>query len=171
MMLISKSYRALNRALHDDPTRGFGGSGYKWAGDIAKWAKEFEARHILDYGCGESTLKQALSDWLVLEYDPAVVGKEQSPTFADLVVATDVLEHVESQCLDAVLDHIQSLAIKAVFLTVATRPSNKTLGDGRNAHRIIQPWTWWKPKLSQRWQLLPQPSRRVGEFVVIGIGK
>lgn len=147
MMLISDYMLAQNQALHDAP-EGFGGSGHRHLHRVVEFARMLRAKSILDYGCGEGTLKwgkrtpSALRA-LMREYDPAVRGKEELPEPADLVVSTDVFEHVEPDCLDAVVAHIAQLSRKGCYLVIATRPANKLLPDGRNAHLIVQPPGWW----------------------------
>lgn len=155
--LISDSHRDLNRQMHADP-RGFGQSGRKHAAAVLDWALETECEDILDYGCGAGTLKAALSGrWLgkVREYDPAVTGREKLPKPADLVVCTDVLEHVEPGCLLAVMEHQRSLARVAGYVSIACQPAHKLLPDGRNAHLIVEAPEFWITAL-----------RTVGWFVV-----
>jgi 2-polyprenyl-3-methyl-5-hydroxy-6-metoxy-1,4-benzoquinol methylase len=173
-MLITEDYKRLNAELH---SRGnYGVSGHKWAGKVHDLAGQCEAATVLDYGCGRGTLNAALYlkhrplSYEVIEYDPAIPGKEEKPAHADIVVCGDVLEHIEPDCLLAVLDDIHSIARKAVFLVVATRPAVKTLADGRNAHLIVEPIEWWLPKLMLRWRaaLLRDLG---GEFLLIGAPK
>lgn len=141
------------RLLHSSP-KGYGGRGDKWASTVFNLCLDYNCGTVLDYGCGQGTLKIAVDDCPlggpeVYEYDPAIEGKdsiEKHKTF-DLVVCTDVLEHVEPDRLAVVIDHIQSLADKLVFLVIATRPSNKFFQDGRNVHLIIEPAVWWKPRI------------------------
>lgn len=149
--LITPRYREEQRILHAAP-RGYGGKGNKWAEVVLDVAQHFGATSILDYGCGQGSLAAVLraraSDiYRIDEYDPAIKGKEGLPSFADLVVSTDVIEHIEPECLDAVLTHIRMLARKVVFMVIATRPSGKTLSDGRNAHLIIESPQWWEQRI------------------------
>lgn len=151
--LISPEYRGLQGALHARP-EGYGGKGDKWAPAVLELARRFKAYSILDYGCGQGRLVSALrltaSPAIRLaEYDPAIEGKRQLPDFADLVVCTDVLEHVEPERLSKVLEHLSYLARRAVFVVVATRPSNKTLDDGRNAHLILEDAAWWESRVRE----------------------
>lgn len=148
--LISPEYLDQQRALHMAP-RGFGGKGSRWADTVAWVAKRYNAGSILDYGCGQGTLACAVRLLGVecREYDPAISGKDQRPMFADLVVCTDVLEHIEPEKLPAVLAHIRALARKAVFLVVSLRDANKVLPDGRNAHLIVRPPAWWEAKCDE----------------------
>lgn len=149
--LISAAYLAEQRALHASP-RGYGGRGAKWADAVAQLVRRFQASSVLDYGCGQGSLiaalkAQALPGIRWAEYDPAIPEKSNQPVFADLVVCTDVLEHVELDKLDAVLRHLRQLARRAVFVVIALRPSNKTLSDGRNAHVTIETADWWIARL------------------------
>ena len=163
--LISEDYKKLNEELHKT-NLAYGTSGHRWADEVVETAARTKSESILDYGCGKQTLKDALPE--VQGYDPCIKGLEKKPERADLVVCTDVLEHIEPAHLTAVLDDIYLIAEKAVFLTVATGPALKTLADGRNAHLIQKPASWWLPKLERRWK------RRFfhdvgGEFLFIGL--
>lgn len=165
--LISPAYRDMQRALHSAP-RGYGGRGEKWAGVVLQIAMAYDARSILDYGCGQGSLAKYLRAQLVelriSEYDPAIPGKDHSPSFADLVVCTDVLEHIEPERLDAVLNHLRLLARKAIWVVVSTKTSNKVLADGRNAHLIIKPAEWWKAKFQLAGFTLHRPPSIVREI-------
>lgn len=154
--LISEEYIILNKELHESP-RGFGGSGWKHAEHVIKFAKELRAFNILDYGCGQATLGSEINrisddsfKCNIDNYDPAIPEFSKDPKNADLVVCTDVLEHVEPNCIDAVLDNIYYLAFKGIFLQIATRPANKILSDGRNAHLTIEPPSWWVEKIEAK---------------------
>jgi hypothetical protein len=161
--LISRGYLEQQRILHAAP-RGYGGRGEKWAGVVLQIALKYQAYSILDYGCGQGSLARTLQPGLpdsiiVREYDPAIPGKDNPPDFADLVNVTDVLEHIEPDKLDAVLRHIRMLARKVIFVVISTKPTNKTLSDGRNAHLIIEPGDWWKKRLKEvGFTLHPPPS-------------
>lgn len=149
--LISAAYLEEQRKLHASP-RGYGQRGDKWASAVLRLAGKYEATSILDYGCGAGNLVKAIRPRLprsvrISEYDPAIAGKDATPSFADLVVCTDVLEHIEPERLDAVLAHLKMLARKAIFAVIATRPAKKLLSDGSNAHLIIQDSGWWKARL------------------------
>lgn len=154
-LLISENYRALNADLHRT-NLAYGVSGSKWAPAVMKTANLFKAVSVLDYGCGKGTLGEAMaaSPLELWEYDPAIPGKDEDPPQCDLVVCTDVLEHIEPECLDEVLNHLGALALCGLFLVVATRPAKKVLADGRNAHLTVEPAKWWLPKIMDRWKPL-----------------
>lgn len=165
-MLISADYAKLNEQLHQSRP-DYGTSGKQWAAKVARLARQVGATSILDYGCGKQTLKAALPDWRVIGYDPAVPGLDTPPHPADLVVCTDVLEHVEPEHIDAVLDDLCRLAQKAAFVTVATRPAVKTLADGRNAHLTVQPLAWWRTSFETRFDIVEVRELEGYEFSLV----
>lgn len=166
-MLITEEYRALNRELHGRGVE-YGMLGHRWKPLVEGLVHAHDYTSVLDYGCGGGTLKTALAlnDCRIDEYDPAIPGKDGAPSPADLVVCGDVLEHIERDCLDAVLDHLQGLARHAALLVVSTVPAKKTLADGRNAHLIVEHPTWWLNRFLTRWDLQRFERDRKG-FVVL----
>ncbi len=173
--VISPAYCALQKELHARP-KGYGGKGDKWAPAVAALITRFGATSILDFGSGEGSLARALrllpiGFVRIDEYDPAVPGYDRWPGFADLVICTDVLEHIEPEKLDTVLQLLQTLARKAIFLVIATRPSNKTMADGRNAHLIVESAAWWTAKLEALGFTVepgpPSPLRKPSREIVV----
>lgn len=145
---LSPVYRKLNQQLHEQrPDYGAGGAQH--APMVLSLAERFGVRAILDYGCGKGGLAQALP-WPIWEYDPAIPGKDESPRLAELVVCTDVLEHVEPEYLPYVLTEIQRCAQTLVYFVINTGPAKKSLPDGRNAHLIQQPSAWWIERLNEK---------------------
>jgi hypothetical protein len=150
--LITEPYRDEQRRLH--ATAEYGQRGAKWLETVTWLAMHYRAGSILDYGCGRGTLgnqlraQQSIVD--VRDYDPAVPGKDAPPATADLVVCTDVLEHIEPECLIAVLDHLRYLTRRALFLVVNLTPTHHRLSDGRNAHLIQQNALWWQDRFHRR---------------------
>lgn len=166
-MLISEEYRALNEELHSRTT--YGSFGSKWTDVVAGIVQDFELDSILDYGCGKGTLKVELENLghrNVAEFDPAIPGKTSPPSPADLVVCTDVLEHIEPELLENVVADLKEKSLSHLFLVVATRPAKKTLADGRNAHLIIQDIDAWMPTLSKGWAVL-EVKDFGGEFAIL----
>ena len=161
-MLITESYREQNRLLHE--TRpDYGSGGGRWAEQVANLvAHAGPGSTVLDYGAGKQGLSDALPELAITSYDPAIAGIDQPPMPHDIVACCDVLEHIEPECIDAVLDHIASLARKYCFLVVNTQPAKKNLPDGRNAHILQRPIEWWMPKLLARWRLKEARGGDVG---------
>ena len=86
------------------------------------------------------------------------------------MTCTDVLEHIEPECLEHVLDDLQRLTRKVAFLNIATRPAKKILADGRNAHLIQQQLPFWLPLFWQRFTIL-MVENGPGEFNTIVAAK
>lgn len=165
-MLITDAYRAANEHLH--ATTNFGVTAPRFMREIEEVARACKALTILDYGSGpREHVKAALGQrFMVQSYDPCVPALAIEAAPANLLVSCDVLEHIEPECLDAVLNHMARLTMRAAFLTIATRPAKKTLPDGRNAHLIVQPPEWWLPRLMGLWRLR-QFADLNGEIVCI----
>lgn len=86
-----------------------------------------------------------------------------------MVACIDVLEHIEPAFLEAVLDDLCRLTEAILFATVDTGPAVKVLSDGRNAHLIQEPMSWWLPKFWKRWQLQTVQATSEHSFVVIAL--
>lgn len=121
-------------------------------------------RSILDYGCGQSRLLEALQLGYPVElvrYDPAIPAwatRPQAP--ADLLINVDVLEHVEERDLDAVLSDMAALCRNAMII-IDTKPASAILPDGRNAHVTVRPHAWWRERLARHFpQLYPLATAR-----------
>lgn len=166
-LLLTDDYREQNRRLHES-NADYGTSGAKWAPLILKVIEDAGGyASILDFGCGKGTLAAALADkgHAVSEYDPAIPGKDATPEPAELVIAGDVLEHIEPDCLDAVLAELNRLTKRKLVVIIDTGPARKTLPDGRNAHLIIESAAWWGAKLAQTFDVL---DWKVGKRKIYG---
>lgn len=169
--LISDTYKSQNETLHLDGL--FGVSGYKWAPTVAWIVQRYQFLRVLDYGAGQQTLKQSLQGLNNVHidcYDPAIPELAKLPQPADFVTCTDVLEHIEPECIDEVLDHIRSVANKMVLLVIPTGPAAKFLPDGRNAHLLQKPVDWWLPKLLSRFDIVSL-NHQTEDIVFIGTSK
>ena len=151
MNLISESYRQQNKQLHE--AGNYGISGHKRAAQVLEIANAIGTRDILDYGCGRRTLETALG-FAISNYDPCLAGFDSEPKPAQLVVCSDVLEHIEPEYLDNVFDDIQRVTLDTAYLVISTRPAKKILPDGRNAHLIQEGFGWWAPKLDARFKIV-----------------
>ena len=166
-MLISPAYRDLNRQLHSENAL-YGISGERFAKDIERLIESDKPATILDYGAGKGTLAQALPGLPIINYDPCVPGMDAAPEPADLVVCTDVLEHIEREHLNAVLRDLKRVTRRKLFFNISTVPALKKLPDGRNAHLIVQDAAWWRERLERHFHILwmePKRSKVFGEAV------
>ena len=165
-MLISDAYLALNQQMHQKYP-GWGHSPDEWvATTILRYLK---TQDVLDYGAGKCAMRDVLKDCPVYVqcYDPCIAEIAARPRIAETVLCNKTLEHVEPECIDAVLDDIRLLAKKYVILKVTTIASGVNLPDGRNAHLIVEPANWWLEKLLPRWGLLYAETMKQG-FRFIG---
>jgi hypothetical protein len=152
-MLITPEYKAQLGELHREAP-AWGTTGRDYAPIVESLVQKYAPKNILDYGCGKQTLARALTKYRIIGYDPGVPGMDAPPDPVDLVVCTDVLEHIEPECLDDVLDDLQRVARFHLFLQVCTVPAFKKLPDGRNAHLIVQDSKWWMLRLWERFDLV-----------------
>lgn len=150
-MRITPEYAELNRQLHASRV-DYGQMGNRHLDSVRGVAQVFQVKSILDYGCGKQTLLEALRLSYARGYDPCVAGLDLEPAPADLVVCTDVLEHIEPECIDDVLDHLKALTKRVLFVAISLRQAKKSLPDGRNTHLLVKPAKWWLEKLFDRFE-------------------
>lgn len=166
--LISPEYRQQQAQLH--AKGNYGVMGAEYAALINALIERMGVKHLLDYGCGSNlSLAKNLKSFhkLIYQcYDPGVERFSGPPVPAELVCCLDVLEHIEPDCLEAVLDDLQRLTQAILVATIATGPAGKKLPDGRNAHLIQQPMPWWLPKLWARFDLQSVNTTGNGFLVV-----
>lgn len=144
--LLSPKYRDLNSELHLDGQVLYGYKGWEQADLAESLYRKYECASALDYGAG----KQSLSNEMrrrgigMADYDPAIPHISSLPNPADLVVCSDVLEHVEPEYFIRVMNHIRSLTGKCLLVRVCLVPcTSKTLPDGSDPHRIVKDQEWW----------------------------
>ena len=164
-MNYTKAYAQLQQQLHET-NPSYGTSGAKYADYVSQLSKSLNTRDILDYGCGKSTLQKSLP-FPIKQFDPFIVEFSSPPVPANLVVCTDVLEHIEPAYLDAVLEEIARLTLRMAFIQVATRPAQKILADGRNAHLIQESMQWWIPKLMKYFDIQNLSNQHDSGFIAI----
>lgn len=157
-MLISDHYREQQSALHDTGTYGAMGE-TPYGAIVADIINRLEIAHVLDYGCGSRlSLAGALKGkvrhgFKYQAYDPAVEKYASPPVPAEFVVCLDVLEHIEEDCIDEVLDHLESLTQAVGLFSIDCGPAKKLLPDGRNAHVLQRPPEWWLPRFMCRFDV------------------
>lgn len=150
-LVISESYAELNRELHARSAE-YGSYGARHLKEVQLLMRLCGSSDILDYGCGKRGLETALGV-KIKNYDPAIEGCTADPPPADIVVCADVLEHIEPESLHAVLRHLASKTKRVCFMEIATRKATKVLADGRNAHLLIKPASWWVSLLERYFDL------------------
>ena len=150
MALISEEYREQNQLLHEQ-SEEYGSKGWKNVKAANLLISQYQCSTLLDYGCGKRGLEKGMkgSEVKIINYDPAIPAYNRDPAQADLVVCADVLEHIEPDCLDAVLAHIASKMLKVGLFVIACRKAKKELPDGRNTHLIVEEPSWWLRKIGE----------------------
>ncbi len=156
--LISDVMLEKHRELHlSNPT--YGGGGPRWVNVVRELIQNMkkdkgkgELPSVLDYGAGKGFLAEEL-DFPIWEYDPAIPGKERLPKPSDIVICSEVLEHIEPANLDAVLDDLRRVTRKVAVFSISSRPSFKTFADGSDTHLIVMPKTWWQMKLAEYFEV------------------
>ena len=101
-----------------------------------------QPQSILDYGCGQSNLMDALKLNYPVElyrYDPAIPAISSKPDkIVDLLTNVDVLEHIEEADLDEVIGDMRASCRNAIII-IDLVPASAKLPDGRNAHVTLKP--------------------------------
>jgi hypothetical protein len=171
--LISSAYRAEQEKLHQSGV--YGTVSVQYAPMVSQIIERMGVTHLLDYGCGsQRNLAKNLKiphKITYQAYDPGVPEFSTPPVPAQMVACIDVLEHIEPDCLEAVLDDLKRVTEGILFTTVCSLPAFKTLSDGRNAHLIQEPMSWWLPKFWERFELQTVQATYDGGFVVVALAK
>ena len=152
---ISDNYLKLQKELHKNPN--YGVASIKFAPNVKKILEDAKLFSISDYGAGKKNLQKTLNNLGLnncqyYPYDP-VFPEYGPPKEADLVCCIDVLEHIEEIFLDNVLNDLKKITKKLGFFTIHTGPAVKILEDGRNAHLIQKPPSWWLPKMCSKFEI------------------
>ena len=168
MTLISDEYRKLNAQLHFERPE-WGRQSMKYWETVKELADHMGAKTLLDYGCGKQMLKAALEPfgYTVIGYDPAFPDLATPPEPARLVICTDVLEHVEPECLDAVLEDLHRVTQDVALLVIATRESHRKMPDGSSPHRTVKDQAWWMDKLGERFMRIQTLQKDENVFGVL----
>lgn len=155
--LISEQYRRMQQQLHENPN--YGVASVNFAPLVEKLLLATGTTELLDYGAGKGRLGQVLRERMkrpltVHHYDPAIPEWSAPPAPCAFVACIDVLEHIEPQLLDNVLDDLKRVTVGVGVFTIHTGSAAKMLPDGRNAHLIQQPPSWWLPKFMERFEVM-----------------
>ena len=153
-MAFSRQYLRNLRALHKEHNFG---SGKKLDKALKKVLDTGKVKSLLDFGCGQGymsdTIRKEYPDIKLYSYDP-VTNPILLPDKVDMIISSDVLEHIEPELLQETLEDLFNRVTKYQYHLIACHPAKKILQDGRNAHLIVEQPKWWKKKLGQfRWKI------------------
>jgi hypothetical protein len=172
MKTITEEYRRLQQELHKNPN--YGVASLTFAPLVANVIRETNAASVSDYGAGKKNLVKGLAAaGIVLPayypYDPAF-PEYGPPQPADLVCCIDVLEHIEPELVDNVIAELAAITHKLGFFTIHMGPAMKVLADGRNAHLIQKPSSWWLEKLIRHFDIVQLQTHQLmglGFWVIV----
>lgn len=134
---------------------------------IGDFIRELNAGTVLDYGSGAGDAYRdphkvhhtwGLKWQNVTCYDPSFKQYAKKPDRRfDVVICSDVLEHIPEQDVDRFIADLFDHAKLGVWASVCTRPAKKFFSDGTNLHCTIKPVEWWRSKFEAkglRWELV-----------------
>lgn len=171
-LTISPEYLEQQKLLHQNPNYGI--ASLSFAPIVADFIHQTGVRSVSDYGAGKKNLlvglnNAGMSDIEYYPYDPAF-EEYGDPRSADLVCCIDVLEHIEPDRLEHVLLELSKITVNFGFFSIHMGPAAKFLSDGRNAHLIQEPSSWWLPRLTKYFEILHLQSHQMmgnGIWVVV----
>ena len=110
--------------------------------------------------CKELGIRRPIQELCNLDsfdlYDPAYpkYNKLYNKKY-DIVICTDVMEHIAEQDIDYVLTEILSHSKKTVFLNISCQPALKHFKEGKfkgqNVHVSVFDGHWWSDKVKNIW--------------------
>jgi len=154
---MSDDLLPLYKEMADTGIHFLGLSILQHADEIGKLIKQYEVKKVLDYGCGHGDQYRAphrlharwgLKWWDVTLYDPSFERIDEQPVGKwDLVVCSDVLEHIPEDQVEDTIGYLFMYARKLVWASVCCRPAKKNfLGTDINLHVTLKPVAWWEAK-------------------------
>jgi len=151
--VISEDYKAqlVQIRKEADPKKKWGTTGARNFGTpLVGYLMHFpRIGTVLDFGAGEKTLEKYVKEHLDrpiewTNYDPGIKGIDVPPEGKfDLIVSSDVLEHIEPEEIGNVLDWCADHARLSQYHHIACFAAGKILPDGRNVHLIVEDVDWW----------------------------
>lgn len=153
---ITEDYRRMQQELHQNPN--YGVASLAFAPLVADLIRQAGIKSVSDYGAGKKNLLKGLAEAGIQgiayhPYDPAF-PEYGAPQPADLVCCIDVLEHIEPELVDNVIAELARITTNLGLFSIHMGPAMKVLSDGRNAHLIQKPSSWWLPRLTQHFEIL-----------------
>lgn len=120
---------------------------FNMVNEISLFIDYLKPKNILDYGCGNGVLLKLLKHKYtkinIDGYDPAIKEFSIIPNnHYDMIINTDVLEHIPKSDIADVVNHIKSLS-NNVFFCLHHGKAYTILPNGENAHITIEPKEWY----------------------------
>lgn len=131
--------------------KNYGKTSIKLYDMLEKIINDLNILSVLDYGCGKSKLLDLIKKnkkIKIYRYDPAIKKYSKlTKNKTDLVICTDVLQHVPLYDLDRVLKEIKSKGVYILFYIKCTNHKTK-LPNKTYANCTVYDKKWWLEKLS-----------------------
>jgi cyclopropane fatty-acyl-phospholipid synthase-like methyltransferase len=147
--MITNQYKNQITALHKNDKAW--GDRVKIPNLIISCIQEKNIKSILDFGCGKGNLVNSLKlkfpELEITGYDPSFHNIDKIENKVDMIISTDVLEHVEPEFIDNTISFLKSKTNICMYHLIACYPAVAVLPDGRNAHLIVEDPSWWRNKL------------------------
>lgn len=152
-----------------------------------EYLKYFEPISVLDYGCGKGFLIHALKycqfDGFIQGFDISKEAIDEAYQLAkgslttdldglspaDLVICQDTLEHIPEEQLDATLKILQDLTLNNILVIVPVIGNPDLENDP--THKIFKTEQWWRYKLSQYFDIIPNTPRSLPFWNITILGK
>ena len=157
--MYSGKYQEQLRREHYQSSWGSTGAKYSGSDILFLLRERPYIKSVLDYGAGKASMGSFIEELMPgrvqwTNYDIGIPEYDQLPskTF-DLVLSTDVLEHVEPDRLSSVLQQLEQLTGKVLYSDIACYPTGKFFGEGpyigEDFHLIIESPSWWRDQFKQ----------------------
>jgi hypothetical protein len=145
--MISDQYQKVLRSIHESTSFG---KRAKFPKHLENFIQKINPTSMIDFGCGKGRLVEKIKETYpsinIRGYDPGNKNFSNSINEpVDLLMSTDVLEHIEPVFLDETLQFLSTKS-RYIYHLIACCPAKLILPDGRNAHLIIEGRDWWRKK-------------------------
>jgi len=150
---------------------------------LAQWGKGDE---LIDCGSGTGRAAKKLSeaglDVTMLDITPDATDPDINLPFVeaclwdmpdllawtiDWVYCCDVLEHIPTEHVDAVLDNLATMTGYGAFLQIALFNDGFGQMIGETLHLTVKPTEWWMEKINKRWEVKHQKDSGDGRLIVL----
>lgn len=148
-MITNKNYVEQYKLLNDKNKLYYESnlSIFNMVNEISLFIDYLKPKNVLDYGRGNGVLLKLLRYKYpkinIDGYDPAIKEFSVIPNnHYDMIINTDVLEHIPKSDIADVVNHIKSLS-NNVFFCLHHGKAWTILPNGENAHITIEPKEWY----------------------------
>ena len=148
---ISSQYKDELSKKHENEKWGVTGAKYSGGAIWNLLRTRQYLQTALDYGAGRGSVALAFPDISWTEYDPGIPAMRDRPKGQfDLVVCTDVMEHVEIDYVEAVIADLAEHTRLVLFVDIACFPTNSVFAsgpyEGKDIHITVREPQWWIDK-------------------------